>query len=69
MRPRDTGTNQVLLNGPAIRKETHVSRPFPARRRLKLHKNRAFGEFGMVKTRQNHLWVVRVSPEIGDNRS
>jgi hypothetical protein len=31
--------------------------------------NRAFCEFGMVKTRQNHLCVGRVSPEIGDNGS
>jgi hypothetical protein len=29
----------------------------------------AFCEFNMVKTRQNHLCVVRVSPEIGDNGS
>jgi hypothetical protein len=69
MRPRDTDTNQVLSNGPALRKETYVNRPFSARRRLNLHKNGAFCEFGMVKTPQNHLCVVRVSTEIGDSGS
>ena len=33
MRPRNTGTTQVLPNGPAIRKEAYVNRPFLARRR------------------------------------